>query len=217
MVSHLPAVGHLSWHEKQKAGSKSVDEFEPRSTRALPIIHTCRIFFPIPLARRSTEDKLNEAFLDFCALGPFPRQGPVCMLGWVEVELLQELVWFGLCSTIGTVKVCEGNAIANARQLLVDGTILNLSNQVGNCLNDLSRWGVDLHWDPAAKALGRVTQLMRPCLQLLDDFLYLRCLIVLSDLIDQGNEWPRCCVVSQTRLFVHFPCLPFCSSFGLCI
>lgn len=45
MVLHLPAVGHFVRHKQQDPSPKSIDEFEPRSPRLLPVIYPCGVFF----------------------------------------------------------------------------------------------------------------------------------------------------------------------------
>lgn len=71
-ISHLPAVSHFIRYKQQDPSPESTDEFEPRSTCLLPVIHTCGVFFPIPLSGRLTEDKLDKAFLDLSAFGLKP-------------------------------------------------------------------------------------------------------------------------------------------------
>lgn len=102
----------------------------------------------------------------------------------------------GICPRLHcpqTLDQCQGNgrcpasccldAIANARQLLANGSTLNFSSQIRNHLNDPSRQGVDLQMCPAVETFGSVTLWMRPRLQLSDHFLYVRCLVRSSKVI----------------------------------
>ena len=87
-ISRLPAVGHPIRHEQQDPNPKPVDEFEPRSSCRLPVVHTRGVPFPIPLPGRLTEDKLDKAFLDFSTSGP--KSCPVRILRRRFVEYLEE-------------------------------------------------------------------------------------------------------------------------------
>ena len=133
----------------------------------------------------------------------------------MSIKFLQKDVWFGMCSTIGAVKIREGHSMAYARQVLVENTTLNFSSQVWRCVNNPGWWSIDLQGCSAVEAFIKSIRLIRPRFQLLDSLSYFKDRIGSPNLIDQSDKTSRACTVRNDRLFVRCRCFSLYTLFRL--